>query len=92
MVLSDIGLMERSEIIDPAGQEVADFEAVFIVGEDRRAEVVAGDEDLRHDAEAFTHEDGRGDQRVADRRPVLASVHSGTVITSPGWPRCMFSL
>ncbi len=71
LALSDVGFGEGAEVIDPHRQEVADFEAVLVVGEDGGRELGAGDEDFGHEAEAFTDEDGRGNQGVAGGCPIV---------------------
>ena len=76
----------------PRSQELAHLEAVLVVHEDSRAEIVAGDEHFGHNAESFTDENGGSDDGSQTAAQSLASVQSGTVTTSPGWPRCWFSL
>ena len=51
--------MQRSKIVNPASQEVGEtFKRCSSLVKTAGAEVIAGDEDLRHDTEAFAHEDG----------------------------------
>ena len=56
--------MQRPEILNQHSQEMAHLDAVFVVHEHSRAELVARDEDLRHDAEA--------------RPDVIVAIHSLT--------------
>ena len=62
--------MQRTEVIDPHRQEVAHLHAVLVIREHRRAELIPGDENLRHQAKPLTQEDGRHNARVANRSPV----------------------
>ena len=62
--------MQGAEVVHPAGQEVADLEAVLVVHEHGGRLLVSGYEDLRHDAEALAYIDGGGDGGITDCGPI----------------------
>ena len=48
ILLGNIGLMQRTEVLHEDSQEVAHLQTVLVVHEDRRVALPVGDEDLRH--------------------------------------------
>ena len=69
--LSHIGLVKRAEVIHPTSQEVAHLEAVFVVHEHCRTEIITCYENLRHDTKALPNKDCRSNKGITDCRPII---------------------
>lgn len=62
--------MERAEVVDPDGEEMADLDAVLVVGEDGRGELGAGNVDFGHETKAFANINGGSEAGVASGGPI----------------------